>query len=227
MRICAISDLHGDLIEIEPCDLVLICGDSVPLNIQSSSKRTLKWYSTKFKSWAESLPCEKVLFIAGNHELGFRGHQIIYEKLFNPENKITYLCNTKYTYKHKDKEYRIFGTPYCQKFGDWAFMYSSSVLWDLYDKIPENLDILVTHDAPYEYGDILLQEDCPWADGTHIGNKVLLGAIQRKQPVLQFNGHLHSCSKDPIKIGNTTHYNVSVKDEKYQLVYNPLYIDYD
>lgn len=227
MRICAISDLHGDLIDIEPCDLVLICGDSVPLNIQSSSKRTLKWYSTKFKSWAESLPCEKVLFIAGNHELGFRGHQIIYEKLFNPENKVTYLCNTEYIHKHKDKEYRIFGTPYCKKFGDWAFMYSSSVLWDLYDKIPENLDILISHDQPFEYGDVLLQEDCPWADGTHIGNKVLLGAIQRKQPVLQFNGHLHSCSKDPIKIGNTTHYNVSVKDEKYQLVYNPLYIDYD
>lgn len=227
MRICAISDLHGDLIEIEPCDLVLICGDSVPLNIQSSSKRTLKWYSTKFKSWAESLPCEKVLFIAGNHELGFRGHQIIYEKLFSPENKVTYLCNTEYIYKYNDKEYRIFGTPYCKKFGDWAFMYSDSVLRDLYDKIPENLDILISHDQPFEYGDVLLQEDCPWADGTHIGNKVLLGAIQRKQPVLQFNGHLHSCSKDPIKIGNTTHYNVSVKDEKYQLVYNPLYIDYN
>ncbi len=227
MRICAISDLHGDLIEIEPCDLLLICGDSVPLNIQSSSKRTLKWYSTKFKSWAESLPCEKVLFIAGNHELGFRGHQIIYEKLFSPENKVTYLCNTEYIYKYNDKEYRIFGTPYCKKFGDWAFMYSDSVLWDLYDKIPENLDILISHDQPFEYGDVLLQEDCPWADGTHIGNKVLLGAIQRKQPVLQFNGHLHSCSKDPIKIGNTTHYNVSVKDEKYQLVYNPLYIDYN
>ena len=82
MKICAISDLHGELIDIEPCDLVLICGDSVPLNVQSSTNRTKKWYKEKFTKWAENLPCEKVIFIAGNHELGFKGHQIIYESLF-------------------------------------------------------------------------------------------------------------------------------------------------
>ena len=27
MKVTAISDLHGNLIDIEPCDLLLICGD--------------------------------------------------------------------------------------------------------------------------------------------------------------------------------------------------------
>ena len=37
MKICAISDLHGFLIDyIEPCELVLICGDIVPLYMQHS-----------------------------------------------------------------------------------------------------------------------------------------------------------------------------------------------
>ena len=67
--ICAISDLHGILIDIEPCDLVLICGDTIPLNIQSNSKKTKRWLVNEFKPWCESLPCNKVLFIAGNHKI--------------------------------------------------------------------------------------------------------------------------------------------------------------
>lgn len=223
--ICAISDLHGDLPEIKPCDLVLICGDSVPLSVQSSTNRTKKWYKEKFTKWAENLPCEKVIFIAGNHELGFKGHQIIYESLFPTSNKITYLCHKEYVFTHNGKDYRIFGTPYCKKFGNWAFMYPDDVLKQIFNEIPEGLDILITHDQPYEYGDILLQEDCPWADGNHIGSKPLLDAILEKQPRFQFNGHLHSCSHEKIMIGNTVHYNVSVKDEKYNITYESLYLE--
>lgn len=40
IKICAISDLHGDLPEIRPCDLVLVCGDSIPLNVQASTNGT-------------------------------------------------------------------------------------------------------------------------------------------------------------------------------------------
>lgn len=69
MKVCAMSDLHGDLPEIKSCDLVLICGDSVPLNVQASTNGTKKWYKNKFKTWADNLPCEKVIFIAGNHEI--------------------------------------------------------------------------------------------------------------------------------------------------------------
>ena len=225
MKICAISDLHGDLIDIEPCDLVLVCGDSVPLNVQSSTNRTKKWYKEKFTKWAENLPCEKVIFIAGNHELGFKGHQIIYESLFPTSNKITYLCHKEYVFTHNGKDYGIFGTPYCKKFGNWAFMYPDDVLKQIFNEIPEGLDILITHDQPYEYGDILLQEDCPWADGNHIGSKPLLDAILEKQPRFQFNGHLHSCSHEKIMMGNTVHYNVSMKDEKYNIVYEPLYLE--
>lgn len=225
MKICAISDLHGYLPELKPCELVLICGDSVPLGYQASSKKTKKWYDTTFRKWAGELPCDKVLFIAGNHELHFPGKKIIYESLFSKDDKITYLCHSEYIHKSKDgKEYKIFGTPYCKQFMNWAFMYPNEELEKIFKNIPNDLDILISHDNPYGYGDIVLQE-CPWADGSHIGNIPLAKAIEEKQPKYQFNGHLHSCDHSLIMIGNTKHYNCSIKDEQYNPVYEPLYLD--
>lgn len=225
MKICAISDLHGYLPELKPCELVLICGDSVPLEYQASSKKTKKWYDTTFRKWVGELPCDKVLFIAGNHELHFPGKKIIYESLFSKDDKITYLCHSEYIHKSKDgKEYKIFGTPYCKQFMNWAFMYPNEELEKIFKNIPNDLDILISHDNPYGYGDIVLQE-CPWADGSHIGNIPLAKAIEEKQPKYQFNGHLHSCDHSLIMIGNTKHYNCSIKDEQYNPVYEPLYLN--
>ena len=81
IKICAMSDLHGYLPEINPCELVLICGDIVPLSAQGSSRYTSRWYERAFKTWAESLPCDKVIFIAGNHELHFPNHYEYYKKV--------------------------------------------------------------------------------------------------------------------------------------------------
>lgn len=226
IKICAISDLHGYLPKIEPCDLVLICGDIVGLHAQRYPKSCKKWYIDWFKPWVNELPCDKVLFIPGNHEVGMEGHEEEYKKLFGPYDKATVLFHESYEYLGSDGEtYKIFGTPYCKIFGNWAYMYPDDTLRQAFSEIPENLDILITHDQPYEFGDILLQEDCPWADGSHIGNKPLLEAILAKQPRYQLNGHLHSCSHEKIMINNTSHYNVSMKDEKYNIVYEPLYLD--
>ena len=226
IKICAISDLHGYLPKIEPCELVLICGDIVSLHAQRYPKSCKKWYIDWFKPWVNELPCDKVLFIPGNHEVGMEGHEEEYKRLFGPHNKATVLFHESYEYLGSDgKTYKIFGTPYCKIFGNWAYMYPDDTLRQAFSEIPENLDILITHDQPYEFGDILLQEDCPWADGSHIGNKPLLEAILAKQPRYQLNGHLHSCSHEKIMINNTSHYNVSMKDEKYNIVYEPLYLD--
>lgn len=226
IKICAISDLHGYLPKIEPCDLVLICGDIVGLRAQRYPKSCKKWYIDWFKPWVNELPCDKVLFIPGNHEVGMEGHEEEYKKLFGPHDKATVLFHESYEYLGSDGEtYKIFGTPYCKIFGNWAYMYPDDTLRQAFSEIPENLDILITHDQPYEFGDILLQEDYPWADGSHIGNKPLLEAILAKQPRYQLNGHLHSCSHEKIMINNTSHYNVSMKDEKYNIVYEPLYLD--
>lgn len=229
MKICALSDLHGTLLPIEdyfePCELVCICGDIVPLNIQANSRKTRQWLVDKFKPWCESLPCDKVIFIAGNHDFHLSNLDFMYTQ-FPKDKKVTYLFHESCIYVSKSgKEYSIFGTPYCKLFGNWAFMEMDEILDRLYRSIPDNLDILLTHDQPFGYGDVILDEDCLWADGSHIGNKPLLKAVLGKQPKFMFTGHLHSTEHACVEIGNTKRYNVSIKNEKYEPVYDPLILE--
>lgn len=218
-KVCAMSDLHGDFPHVDPCDLVIICGDIVPLNQQISTKGTYRFYKNQFNEWASNLPCEKVLFIAGNHELHLPNHYNDYKQLFPNESKVTYLLDELYEFNGL----RIYGTPWCHQFGNWAFMLPDDQLREKFSNIPNDLDILFTHDQPYGYGDIILDPD-KYTEQS-IGCVPLTEAVLEKQPKNLFVGHLHTTSHNRIKIGNTNRYNVSVKDEKYQMVFDPLVIE--
>ena len=227
MKICALSDLHGTLLpveEFEPCELVCICGDISPLSIQGNHRKMRQWLRNQFKSWCESLPCDKVIFIAGNHDSSAANLDFMYTQ-FPKDGKVTYLFHESYTYISKSsKEYSIFGTPYCKLFGNWAFMEMDETLEKLYSTIPENLDILLSHDAAFGYGDVVL-EKIYWNTGEHIGNKPLARAVLEKQPRLMLHGHLHSSEHSCVEIGSTKRYNVSIKNEKYEPIYEPLIIE--
>lgn len=225
MRICAISDCHGELPKLEPCDLVLICGDIVPLDIQRSATESWIWYNTTFKHWTEELLCNKVLFIAGNHEIGLYRQRMRFYDLFPEDSKVTYLEDDLYIYEYENRRYSIYGTPWCQIFGRWAYMLPDEQLEKMYLGIPYNLDILMTHDAPYGVSDILLQEG--YYTGEHIGNKPLAEAILQKAPKIVCHGHLHSTSREFELLGDTKVVNCSLKDENYQPVYEPLYLNID
>ena len=43
MKIVAVSDLHGNLPDLPPCDVVCICGDIVPLWVQKSYEKSISW----------------------------------------------------------------------------------------------------------------------------------------------------------------------------------------
>lgn len=230
MKICSFSDMHGQLdFKIEPCDIVLICGDIVPLNIQTNMKKSTAWFTNTFLPWCDELPCEKVLFVGGNHDffLEILGKNEV-DKLIGDNDKIKYLfCNT-YEYKGV----KIYGTPLCKEFMNWAFMPNAESQRKIFDELVgknEKIDIIMSHDAPYGVSDIILQKDCQWADGTHIGNKELASLVDKlggNAPRLFLHGHLHSSSHNKETLNSTDVYNVSLLNENYTFGYNPLYLTY-
>lgn len=219
MKVCCISDLHGQLPDYSSieADLFCICGDFSPCDIQKNEVFMHNWIIEKFKPWCEALNCEKVLFIAGNHDFYPVNNKSEMVRLFPQNEKVTYIEDQLYDYKGR----RIYGTPWCKIFMDWAFMKPDKELELIYDNIPENLDLLLTHDCPYGSGDVIMQKASKYYTPDHIGNKPLLKAIETKKPKRACNGHLHSSEHNWQKLYDTERCNVAVIDETYKLAYEP------
>ena len=116
----------------------------------------------------------------------------------------------------------VWATPWSNQFMDWAFMKPPAELEAIYTKVPQGIDILVSHQPPYGYGD--RYGDGAAGGGQHLGSRELLAAIGRIRPGLVICGHIHDghgrFEWDGIPI-----YNVSVLDEQYRHVYSPTVIE--
>ena len=137
---------------------------------------------------------------------------------------MTYLKNefVDHISMQDSKTYRIFGTPYCHIFGQWPFMRSEEILAKNFSLMPEGVDILFSHDAPYGTSDICLEG---WAaDNQHKGSPALRDIIVERMPKYCFHGHLHSSNHDEEMLNDTKIYNTSIVDESYRIKYEPLMI---
>jgi Icc-related predicted phosphoesterase len=240
MKIIALSDMHGDLPVIDQeCDVVCICGDIVPLEIQSDFIRSISWLAGVFVNWCEQLPCEQVLLIAGNHDF-------VFEKLFNQfkdrykddteadkikffpgwvedvlnfPGKIKYLQDTKL----EIDGVTFYGTPHIPELQRWAFYGRSDTLKHMFSLIPENVDVLMTH-SPGKYvndtGVSLQKYSLP-----EYGSQELTDAVNDRHIKYWICGHVHSGNHKLDKYGETMVANVSIKDENYRVSYEPLIFD--
>ena len=229
MKIVAISDLHGFLPEItESADIMLIAGDISPLNIQFNKPKVKKWLETEFAYWINSLPVDKVYMVAGNHDSYFEG--------INPLNlaklkqqcdfKLVYLENNYVVHRHNGEEFKIFGTPYCHIFGQWPFMREDSYMEEKFESIPEECDIIISHDPPYGIG----QVDQILESRRHnrevpegVGNPPLAKQLAKTKYKLLVCGHIHSGDHELFEFNGGQVVNVSIKNENYQVQYEPFY----
>ena len=225
LSICAMSDLHGILPEIEECDIVIICGDISPLMIQRNGIECKEWLFTTFANWVNNLPCDEVILIAGNHDFIFSSCEHWIHKL-EECTKLKYLENSSYDYLSNDgRIYKIYGTPACHIFGNWAFMYSDEKLQELYQNIPEDCDILISHDAPKLNNCGLVPPNMWHSTPIDAGNEILASAILDKKPKYVFCGHIHEGNHHLTDVGTTKIANVSILNDAYVFSYEPLYLD--
>ena len=230
MKVTAISDLHGNLIDItEECDLICICGDISPLEIQKDHIKMTKWFFNDFYEWIMKLPCTLVILTPGNHD--FWLYKFISSSKMYLWDKLEILIDdsTMFYSGNDDKWYNIYATPQCKDFGKWPYMPGNDTLTEYYSKIPENVDILICHDSPNinEVGMIHYDEPINNEGDTKVeaGNQYLAKAIIDKQPRYVFSGHIHSGNHNITKYNNTNLVNVSILDESYNIYYKPLTLD--
>ena len=234
MKIAALSDIHGNLVppdEIGECDVVCICGDICPLDYQRNFAKCISWFCLDFLPWTNKLNCDKVIFIAGNHD--FFLEQLYHEKRrgrtptevlkcllvgnHKSQSKLIYLQDNSYEYKGV----KFYGTPWIKNLPGWAFNLTEEELQNNFSYIPHNVDVLLTHQAS-TFGNTgtslqLISSNKP----CDFGSIELTEATKVRNIKYSLCGHIHSGNHEPFIYNNTTYMNVSLLDEDYKIAYKP------
>lgn len=181
MKVCCLSDTHGmhREVKIPECDLILHAGDITNIG----ELGTLD----DFDDWASSLNT-KVICIAGNHDRSLQLDGTARSRL----RHVTYLEDSSAFFECDGTRYKIYGSPWSPWFnGDyWAFNAHEREIEEMWNKIPLDTDILVTHGMPYGILDYVME----YGQLSSMGCLALLARIKELDSLTAYmGGHLHLC----------------------------------
>ena len=205
MRIVLISDtheLHRELI-VPPGDLLIHAGD-----FTFFSKHP--WMYRHFDLWLGELPHRHKILILGNHD---------YE-LEEPSERSAITHAALLVDSGVEIEgLKIWGSPVTPLYGG-AFGMSRAVdRRKHWARIPEGLDILITHGPPFG---IL---DAAPGSQRHEGCPELLEAVLQSEPRLHVFGHVHA-GFGTCRTKSTLFVNAAMFDEGGTMERNPIVLDF-
>ena len=154
MRILHISDTHGFHRNLpndrfKDIDVVIHSGDCSNWMDQFRNEPEVR----DFIDWYSKVPVEHKIYVAGNHDTS------IERRLVTPEdftdNGIIYLENTGININNIN----FWGSPHTPTFGNWAFMKARHKINRVWENIPEDTDVLITHGPPKGVRDLSFDKD--------------------------------------------------------------------
>lgn len=206
MKIVCFSDQHGKLdFTIPECDLALCAGDCCPDFAPGTS-----WGSGKQEAWLED---KWIPWMGEQRYIATYGNHDFVSRYAGPKSfKVDQLVEID--------GIKIWMSPWSNTFHDWAWMKDPAELVDVYARIPDGTDIIVSHQPPYGLGDKVPDKYIQYNEDPsgHIGSKELLVTIKRVKPKYVVCGHIHN-GRGTYQIDDTTVLNVAMVNEEYQRVY--------
>lgn len=198
MDIVAFSDTHERHWQLEreigvpEGDMLIFAGDATVTGKQKGMELFIKWWN-RFDH-------QHKIFVGGNHDHWINAANRD-EILDNFDNNTHYLEDDTI----EINGLTIHGTPWTPVLGNEHPMRRSNTYRDtVYQKIPDQVDILVTHTPPHGHGDKV-------ASGRRIGDELLAEHLEGKDVGLHLFGHCHGNHG----MFGGGRWNVSVTDNDY------------
>jgi len=173
MRVVAISDSHAlhREVDVPGGDLLIHAGDFTMFGKSASALRD-------FNAWLGELPHPHKLVVPGNHEFLLETDPSLCRQITNA----TVLINDSTTINGV----KIWGSPLTQHYGGAFGRSNATDRVRIYNTIPADVDILVTHGPPY--GILDSSDEYPGP----AGDPELRDAVRRVKPRLHIFGHIHA-----------------------------------
>lgn len=198
MLLLHLSDTHGKhhlLKNLPEADIIIHSGDITMSGEENEIMNFMEWFF--------GLPYRYKIFIAGNHD-----HGLHHASIDGLPDGCHYLCNSGIEIEN----IRFYGLPF----------FMEDLISGAYDanirKIPNNIDILISHQPPFGYLDF---------DGeTHFGDELLLDKVLEIKPKLHLFGHVHQ-AYGMKKSVDTTFVNASLLNKNDELVNEAVLLKYE
>jgi len=229
LRFVAISDTHSNhrgIPHVPDGDVLIHAGDFA---IYADDAEI-----SDFNDWLGTLPHKHKVVIAGNHDFTFDrkwgdlpSNRAFWEwgvgKSWNEQcdkvekllTNCTYLCHEQIDIEGCT----IYATPAQPPLAGvwWAFTEDDAGLIERFSKIPEGIDVLLTHTPPYGQGDRTL-------NGVRYGCQHLMAAVKRAKPRFHVFGHIHD-GYGVTQEDGTTFVNAATTTSLYHPYHAPVVFD--
>lgn len=198
------SNTYGNI--LGSGDILVHAGDCTSMGQKHEIDQFLKWFSnTDF---------EHKIFIAGNHDFGFEKETDIDQQF--KDLGVAYLFDNDIIIDG----IKFYGSPWQPEFYNWAFnLPRGEELAAKWEKIPDDVDILITHGPAYgilDYAPI----------GGHVGCEELYRKIVEVKPKIHVCGHIHD-SYGQKSMGGIEFLNASTLNDRYEYAHKPIVVEYD
>ncbi|RKP27380.1 Metallo-dependent phosphatase-like protein, partial [Syncephalis pseudoplumigaleata] len=176
-RFVCMSDTHNSVdgeFPVPEGDVLIHAGDLTYTGTKRQVANTVTWLT--------NLPHPVKLIIAGNHDLTQAIRSIW---AMAAGHGIHYLEDAAHRLDGAHGGWLVYGSPWQPEFGGWAFNKPRGApLREVWDRIPEATDILITHGPPRGILDrVVTGESCGCDD--------LLVRVQTVRPIVHIFGHIH------------------------------------
>lgn len=205
LKIVAISDTHckWNKLVIPECDILISAGDYSFLG----EKHVVK----DFHKWLNKQDARYIISVQGNHEKWV-------EKNFNEAKQVAEeACPGVFFIDEGLVEIeglKIWGSAITPWFHNWAWNRHPAEITKHWNRIPDDINILITHGPPYEILDKTTYAAGGWRPEP-------LGCYQLKERIkqlkdldLHFFGHIHASNGEK-HLDGVSYYNASICDELY------------
>lgn len=154
MKILHISDTHSFhnqilLERFEGIDVVVHSGDCSNYMDPARNEPEVR----VFIDWYKGMPVKHKIYVAGNHDTSIERRMITKHDF--EDNGILYLENSEVVIEGV----KFYGSPITPRFGDWAFMKPRHKMHDVWQAVPDNTDVLITHGPPKGIRDLSFDRD--------------------------------------------------------------------